>query len=1322
MKKLLFALTLVLCLAVSLVAFTSCGGGGNDDCEHIWATDATVDTAATCTQEGSQSIKCIECGEKKADSITAIPAYGHSYDDGTTVPATCLENGSVTKTCSVCGDVKTETIPAAGEHTWSAEPIIDTYATCTTDGAKSIKCTACQTVKPDTTEVIPAGHTWADAVSVVTPATCTTDGVAAIKCTVCREVKPETNEVIPATGHTDIDVVVAPTLFTEGRIKGTCSTCGVNVNEAIATTKPANNTINATHDKANTPQATASINDALGDKTFKPGVDLFLEFSILWNETMETTEGKGLGFGHIANNADVTNEGKTIVNFFSWLYYRPDATYCPFVGGFEFSEAKSFTYGPTWTASNNNADDFVIIEGLDGWHRIGLQYTQNVYEDNGEFTYDVTVTVYVDGVKESENVMDWGAMFYSAEKVNGEIVYTQNEKIADYYAVFYRIGNGALQEGNTDDAYFPIGECYLTVGDGFAKPVTKLDTPTEGTYSPEEGVTLPAKQYYAYVKSVNEMLYDETLDSVEYPVDMITPAEGTVDYSVNSGGTRYHKYLAHDSARVAFVNVKNIAFNTVNIGVADGASVRYTFFSKMPTEFGEVVSYAIQYRTFTTATADVSVEIPANAAYLVLYYQDNATTKYIPESLTFTNDPTTLSEQIKDNTLDTFNYPVDAIKPSQGTIAANNLQYIPNFDWVGTFIDIRDIAFEKVTLEVNATTGNISYTFLTQFPDIYDYVEFAEGCGPVVECKEQPAGTTYTVDIPEDAVCLYIYWHDEGPIYYIPNSITFTNTDADERTPLDNLQDPALNEYSYPMDQVLPSEGTIRYNGDHDYHPNEDYKVAFIEITDTVFDLVTLGIDPEIGYVGWTFLTEMPELNEVVSYATGYENHFCWNDNGCDPENVEIPEDAKYLVVYYQDSATDPYYPASITFTKAEPETPDEPVDDGTYSYPIASITPVDGFFSRQGEEAENKTCTYKVSTAGENVAFIDISELDYNTVTFLGNANKESGWYTFLTKMPTANDEKISYAMNYNKAIWFGLPDGPITVTIPDNAKYIAILYNYENGTPTYPQSIVFSNNENTPSENLKNDALDSYEYPMDEIKPSMGTIANDGNKFIQNYWWVGSYVGIEDCVFDKVVIEIGESGAFYYAFLTAYPELDKAVSFAGGATATIKVVGTAGDKVTIDIPDDAVCFYIYRHDWENNAPAYFLPESITFIKADDSADDSADDAENAGNTGNGGASEDAENAGNGGASEDAENAGNGGASEDAENAGNGGASEDAENAGNGGASEDAEENAGNGGASEDAEENAGNGGASEDADDSAEDSGNKPLIPGLGTATGNK
>ena len=497
MKKLLFALTLVLSLAISLVAFTSCGGGG-DDCEHIWASESTVDTAATCTEEGSQSIKCLECGEKKADSITAIPAYGHSYDDGTTVPATCTEDGSVTKTCAVCGDVNVTTIPTAGEHTWSADAIVDAYPTCTIDGSKSIKCTACQTTKEGTVEVIPAGHTWAETTSIVTPATCTTDGVAAIKCTVCREVKPETNEVVPAFGHSDINVVIAPTLFSEGRIKGTCSTCGTSINEAIDKSEVTNNTIDPSYNKLNTPQYTASIGEALGDKTFKPGNDLYLEYSILFNSTMKNIEGSGIGWGHIASKSDFTLESSKI-KLFSWLYFKDNKSneWCPFAGGFEFSEGvKEFVFGPEWkknTSGNPSRDDYTIIDGLDGWHRIGLQYHQNVYENNGEFTYDVTLTVYVDGKKTNEIIVDWGAMFYSAERVNGDIVYTQNENINNYYAVFYRIGNPRLQSG--DNAYFVFADCYLSVGDGFVLNVSSVENPEAQEFT-QDGVTLSGKQYF----------------------------------------------------------------------------------------------------------------------------------------------------------------------------------------------------------------------------------------------------------------------------------------------------------------------------------------------------------------------------------------------------------------------------------------------------------------------------------------------------------------------------------------------------------------------------------------------------------------------------------------------------------------------------------------------------------------------------------------------------------------------------------------------------------------------------------------------------------
>ena len=1058
MKKLLFALTLVLSLAVSLVAFTSCGGG-EEECEHIWGTVTSIDTAATCTKEGSQSIKCLSCGEIKADSVTAIPALGHAYDDGTTVPATCLEDGSVTKTCSVCGDVKTETIPAAGEHTWSAEAITDTYPTCTVDGSKSIKCTACQAVKPDTTVPIPAGHTWADETSTVTPATCTTDGVAAIKCTVCREVKPETDVVIPATGHDDIDVVIVPTLFSEGRIKGTCSTCGVNVNEAIP---KADTTVvhvyEYTGTATNEPHyGAANIGEALGDKTFKPGNDLYLEFSVLLNDTTDNINGEGFGFGHIAKDANLSE----MVKEFSWFYYKPSTQWCPFKGGFEFSCSKEFTYGPAYKEYGTE-ENIYVIDNYAGWHRFGIQYTQNVYENNGSFTYDVTVTVYVDGEMISQSIADWGAMFYSAEVVEGQTVYTQNPDIASYYAVYYNIASGYLLNETDPTAYFPFADFSLSVGDGFAKKVTKLDTPVEGTYSPAEGVELDADQHYAYEMTVNEKLYDETLESVEYPIDNVQLADGTIDYSAISGGNKQHKYQADDDKRVAFINVKNIAFNTVNIGVADGASVRYTFVSKMPSEFGEVISYAIDYRTFVYATDDVTVSIPVNAAYLVLYCKDNDVNSYMPESLTFTNDPNALSEQLKDNTLESFSYPVTALKPSQGTIASANLQYIPNFDWVTAYVDIRDCAFERITLEVNGFTGNISYGFLTAFPDIYDFPEFAEYGAAMVTYNEQPVGTTFTVDIPADAKVLVIYYQDDGPVYYLPKSITFINTDRDE--------------------------------------PTED-------------------------------------------------------------------------------------------------GTTEDPVTVNGYSYPMDSITPADGFIDHS---SRNDSVAHKYKTTdGDRFAFIDLAGIDYDTVTVISGA--ETAFVGFLSKLPTANGETVNYAINYSDIIEV---NGTATFTVPENARYMAVAHTYRSGTVCLPEAIVFNDTE-TPYDMLKNDALTSYEYPMNTVKVSQGTIRSKDNVFISHFNWTCAFIYIDGTVFDKVTLEVNANkGCVGYGFLTEYPTIDSKVSYAGGANAVTFIEGKeAGDTVTADIPADAKVLVIYWYDWDDatSTPVHIKPESITFSKADD-------------------------------------------------------------------------------------------------------------------------
>ena len=46
---------------------------------HDWAEEATVDKAATCTEDGQKSIHCERCNAINEDTITSIDATGHNY-------------------------------------------------------------------------------------------------------------------------------------------------------------------------------------------------------------------------------------------------------------------------------------------------------------------------------------------------------------------------------------------------------------------------------------------------------------------------------------------------------------------------------------------------------------------------------------------------------------------------------------------------------------------------------------------------------------------------------------------------------------------------------------------------------------------------------------------------------------------------------------------------------------------------------------------------------------------------------------------------------------------------------------------------------------------------------------------------------------------------------------------------------------------------------------------------------------------------------------------------------------------------------------------
>ena len=68
---------------------------------------------ATCTEPGSETIVCDDCGE--TISVKELPALGHSIELKNAKEATCTEDGYTgDEICTVCGEIvkQGEVIPA----------------------------------------------------------------------------------------------------------------------------------------------------------------------------------------------------------------------------------------------------------------------------------------------------------------------------------------------------------------------------------------------------------------------------------------------------------------------------------------------------------------------------------------------------------------------------------------------------------------------------------------------------------------------------------------------------------------------------------------------------------------------------------------------------------------------------------------------------------------------------------------------------------------------------------------------------------------------------------------------------------------------------------------------------------------------------------------------------------------------------------------------------------------------------------------------------------------------------------------------------------
>lgn len=201
--------------------------------------DFTVDTEATCKDNGSKSKHCKRCDKKL--EVTVITEKGpHKLKEGATetTKATCHNTGLYTGECTVCGDKAATVVIPALDHVWDAEAvnlktsiqlIVDkvdadgnvvlgedgkpeketitaSAPTCTADGYKAIYCKneGCTAHKEDSVvKVDKLGHNPVAYPTDVTPsvkvnATCTSEGTDYRYCDRC---KAEYSFTIPMLQH-----------------------------------------------------------------------------------------------------------------------------------------------------------------------------------------------------------------------------------------------------------------------------------------------------------------------------------------------------------------------------------------------------------------------------------------------------------------------------------------------------------------------------------------------------------------------------------------------------------------------------------------------------------------------------------------------------------------------------------------------------------------------------------------------------------------------------------------------------------------------------------------------------------------------------------------------------------------------------------------------------------------------------------------------------------------------------------------------------------------------------------------------------------------